>query len=219
MVELVEVYPLTMSKLSNVAWPEFSSNILETLKDIRKCEELNDVTLVCDDGEINAHQLILYSGSTFFQSVLTKVKHQHPLIYIKGVKINHLEAIVDFIYNGEVNIAQDDLKDLLETAEDLKVKGFSEKQMDKTANDKMCQNKSVKPRNIIEDEGPVIEDSGEKDNIDTDFEVMKMVECETELSEDIESEQYYSTNAINLENETVFESENIEEKAWASWKG
>ena len=65
---------------------------------------------------------------------MTKIKHQHPLLYIKGVKINHLEAIVDFIYNGEVNVAQDDLEILLETARDLKVKGLSEKRAESTNN-------------------------------------------------------------------------------------
>ena len=45
---------------------------------------------------------------------------------MKGVKLSHLEAIVDFVYNREENVAQDDLKALLEIAKDLKVKGLSE---------------------------------------------------------------------------------------------
>ena len=125
-----------MSELFSLAWGEISSNIKETYKDVRKYEEFNDVTLVCDDGEISAHKLVLYGGSTFFRSVLTKIKHQHPLLYIKGVKINHLEAIVDFIYNGEVNVAQDDLEILLEAAKDLKVKGLSEKRAEGTNENK-----------------------------------------------------------------------------------
>ena len=125
-----------MNDLFSLAWGEFSSNIAETYRDIRKGNELNDVTLVCDDGEISAHKLVLYGGSTFFRSVLTKIKHQHPLLYIKGVKINHLEAIVDFIYNGEVNVAQDDLEILLEIAKDLKVKGLSEKRAEGTNENK-----------------------------------------------------------------------------------
>jgi len=206
-----------MNELFTLAWPEFSSNISETFKDIRKYEELNDVTLVCDDGEIDAHKLILYSGSTFFQSVLSKVKHQHPLIYLKGVKINHLEAIVDFIYNGEVNIAQDDLKDLLETAEDLKVKGLSEKQTDKTTNKKDDSRKESEPGNIIEEPVLKLKDSNEKDDVDSskdsNLEVLEMVKCE--LSEDDESEQLRSKNekvSINQLNETKFEGEDIEEK-------
>jgi len=130
-----------MSELFSIAWGEFSSNISETYKNIRKYEDLHDVTLVCDDGEISAHKIVLYGGSTFFRSVLTKFKHQHPLLYIKGVKINHLEAIVDFIYNGEVNVAQDDLNILLETAKDLKVKGLSEKKAEST-NGLLCEKKN-----------------------------------------------------------------------------
>ena len=84
---------------------------------------------------------------------MTKTKHQHPLLYIKGVKINHLEAIVDFIYNGEVNVAQDDLNILLETAKDLEVKGLSEKKA-KSTNDLFGENKNEA---IIKESGPDLE--------------------------------------------------------------
>jgi len=115
-----------MDKIFSLSWGEFSSNISETFKDIRKSEELTDVTLACEDGELSAHKLILYGGSDFFRSVLIKVKHKHPLIYIKGVKLKYLEAIVDFMYHGEVSVPQDDLNTLLEAAKDLKVRGLSE---------------------------------------------------------------------------------------------
>ena len=115
------------NKLLSVAWEEFSSNISDMFRYVRKSEDLTDVTLVCDDGELNAHKLMLYGGSEFFKGVLRKVPHQHPVIYIRGVKINHLESILDFIYHGEVNIAEDDLNTLLDVAQDLKIKGLCER--------------------------------------------------------------------------------------------
>ena len=74
-------------------------------------DELADVTLVCDDGDITAHKLILYSGSEFFRLVLKKSKHQHPLLYMKGFKKDLLKSIVDFLYVGEVEVDEDDLPD------------------------------------------------------------------------------------------------------------
>ena len=115
------------NKLLSVAWEEFSSNISDLFQYVRKSEDLTDVTLVCDDGELNAHKLMLYGGSEFFKGVLRKVPHQHPVIYIRGVKIIHLESILDFIYHGEVNIAEDDLNTLLDVAQDLKIKGLCER--------------------------------------------------------------------------------------------
>ena len=125
-----------MNGLFSLSWAEFSSNITETCKALKKCGQMTDVTLVCDDGEITAHKLILYGGSNFFKSVLTKINHQHPLIYMKGVEIKPLEAIIEFLYNGEVNIAEEDLKVLLDTADDLEVRGLSQKEKDKRINGK-----------------------------------------------------------------------------------
>ena len=34
-----------------------------------------------------------------------------------------MEAVLNFMYNGEVNVAQDDLNSFLQVAEDLRVKG------------------------------------------------------------------------------------------------
>ena len=117
-----------MQDIFSLTWENFSSNILETFKGIKKSGQLHDVTLVCKDGEINAHKLILFGGSNFFQSVFTKNNHQHPLIYLKGIKVKNMEAILDFLYNGEVRIAEEDLKFFLETAEDLEINGLVQKE-------------------------------------------------------------------------------------------
>ena len=99
-----------MQEMFSLTWEKFSSHLLEIFKGIKTSGQLHDVTLVCADGEINAHKLILFGGSNFFQSVLTKSSHQHPLIYLKGIKVKYLQAIIDFVYNGEVKIAEEDLK-------------------------------------------------------------------------------------------------------------
>jgi len=138
---------LNMQEMISFTWEKFSSNILETFKDIKKSGQLHDVTLVCKDGEINAHKLILFGGSNFFQSVLTKSSHQHPLIYLKGIKAKNMEAIIDFLYSGEAKIAEEDLDDLLETAEDLEINGLVQKET----------MKSTEP-NIKEDCHDIVED-------------------------------------------------------------
>ena len=51
-------------------------------------------------------------------------KHAHPLVYMRGITANNLTSIVDFIYYGEVNIFQEDLKDFLSVAEDLALMGL-----------------------------------------------------------------------------------------------
>ena len=47
------------------------------------------------------------------------------MIYMRGIKALELVAIVDFIYQGEANIYQEDLDGFLALAEELQLKGLS----------------------------------------------------------------------------------------------
>ncbi len=95
--------------------------------EIRESNDFLDVTLVCEDNEqMRAHKVILSACSTFFRALLQCNPHQHPLIYLRGVRFADLQNIVDFMYHGEVNVAQDELNSFLEVAEDLKIKGLSQ---------------------------------------------------------------------------------------------
>ena len=80
-----------MEEQINLKWKDFSSNLSQSFKAIKDETELHDVTLVCDDGEVNAHKLVLYCGSFFFKTVLKKSKHPHALLYLKRVKIINLQ--------------------------------------------------------------------------------------------------------------------------------
>jgi len=107
-------------------WNNFESNVSCALKDIREDCEFFDVTIACEDKQLQAHKLILSACSSFFKNVLYRNKHQHPLLYLKGISVRDMEAVLNFMYNGEVNVAQDDLNSFLQVAEDLKVKGLTQ---------------------------------------------------------------------------------------------
>lgn len=105
---------------------DFYSNLGSALQEIRLEGEFYDVTLASEDEQIQAHKVILSACSPFFRSVLKKNKHDHPLVYLKGVKFSELMSVINFMYNGEVNIKQEDLSSFLAVAEDLKIKGLSQ---------------------------------------------------------------------------------------------
>ena len=104
-------------------WNDFESNISSAFKDIRGEKEFFDVTIACDDEQLLAHKLILSACSPFFKRVLRRNAHQHPLLFLKGVSYKDMESVLNFMYHGEVNVAQDDLNTFLQVAEDLQVKG------------------------------------------------------------------------------------------------
>ena len=107
-------------------WNDFEQNIVSSYTNLRREMSFSDVTLVCEeDIEIEAHKIILSASSPFFSKVLQKNKHPHPLIYMRGLRATDLVAIVDFIYQGEANIYQDDLDGFLALAEELQLKGLA----------------------------------------------------------------------------------------------
>ena len=107
-------------------WNDFKENITSAFAQLREDREFADVTLACEDGQqIKAHTVILISSSPFFRNLLSKNKHPHPLIYMRGVEFEHLSALVDFLYLGEANVLQENIDSFLTAATKLKFAGFS----------------------------------------------------------------------------------------------
>ena len=110
-------------------WNDFEANISLAFRDLREEKDFFDVTLACeDDNQVMAHKVILSACSPFFRNILRRNSHQHPLLYLKGVKYRELLAILNFMYQGEVSVAQEELNIFLSVAEDLRVKGLTQNQ-------------------------------------------------------------------------------------------
>jgi len=109
-------------------WNDFERNIICSFKEIRDDSSFFDVTLACDNEQIQAHKVILSACSPLFRDILLRNPHQHPLVYLKGVKYTDLQSLLDFMYHGEVNVAQEQLNSFLAVAEEFKIKGLTQKQ-------------------------------------------------------------------------------------------
>ena len=107
-----------------LSWDDYESNFSVAFRDLRQEKEFFDVTLACKDGQLEAHKVILSSCSIFFKDILKRNPHVHPLLYMKDVKLNHLQAVMDFMYQGNVNVDQKELDTFLALARELKVKGL-----------------------------------------------------------------------------------------------
>ena len=113
-------------------WNDFAENVSGAFKELRSESDFFDVTLACADSEfktLQAHKLILSACSNFFKGIFrgetNASKHPNPYIFLHGVTYNNLTSILDFIYNGEVNIEQDNLNSFLTLAEELQIKGLT----------------------------------------------------------------------------------------------
>ena len=114
-----------MSEKVCLQWNDFNENVVSAFKNLRENIDFADVTLACEDGQqVTAHRVVLAASSPLFESLLQRNNHSHPLIYMRGVDFEVLEAIVDFLYRGEANVIQENLDLFLAITEELQIKGF-----------------------------------------------------------------------------------------------
>ena len=106
-------------------WNDFPENLQTSFGELRGASDFTDVTLACEDKSIKAHKVILSACSPFFKRLLKTFSNPQPLIYMRGVKASDLVALVDFIYQGEANIEQEQLERFLALAEEFEVKGLA----------------------------------------------------------------------------------------------
>ena len=133
-------------KLS-LKWNEFRDNLCKAFAKLKHDKDFTDVTLVCEDGQqFEAHKLVLISSSPFFFDVLKRSKHPHPLIFMGGLKSVLLVAMMDFLYEGEVKIEQNQLESFLGFAEQLQLKDFrGTKAEEKELNQPLKRRLAVQP--------------------------------------------------------------------------
>jgi hypothetical protein len=106
---------------------DFHANLVTSLSELKESEEFFDVTLVSDDETpFKAHKVILSASSPFFRKVLKFNQSTSPLLYIRGLTSRDLANVVEFLYKGEVTVAQEDLDKFLKVSKDLKLKGMYE---------------------------------------------------------------------------------------------
>jgi len=124
-------------------WNDFESNISSSFKELREEKDLFDVWLSCDNGQVElpAHKLILSACSAVLKHLLRRKSGSGDrggcsshVLYLRGVQSQDLEYILNFMYNGEVSLAQDQLNSFLSVAEDLQIKGLTQKKSSKLVN-------------------------------------------------------------------------------------
>ena len=114
-----------IAKTNKFTWTNFSEHVGRTFESLHDNADFADVTLACEDNvKILTHKLVLAAASPMFMELFKLNQHPHPLIYMKGTKARSLVSIVAFIYNGEVNISQEDLDEFLSIGKELKIKGI-----------------------------------------------------------------------------------------------
>ena len=123
----------------HIQWDEFTINIPAALRELRNDKDFTNVTLVSDDGQrVEVHKFVLISSSPFFKNILKENTSSQTLMYIRGVRSEHLISLVDFLYSGEANIDQKSLDTFLDLAVELELKGLRKTSVNDTKQ-KICR--------------------------------------------------------------------------------
>lgn len=123
---LLEIFlrKMTQSHYS-LRWNNHQTHILAAFDALLQAETLVDVTLVCAETSVRAHKVVLSACSPFFQKIFSENPCRHPVIVLKDFSGWEVQAIVDFMYKGEISVMQEQLQSLIKAAESLQVRGLA----------------------------------------------------------------------------------------------
>ncbi|XP_063598505.1 zinc finger protein ZFAT-like isoform X4 [Penaeus indicus] len=111
--------------LLSLKWNNHRSTFFYVLSTVRRKESYCDVTLACDGKFYPVHKLVLSTCSDYFEQMFEKTNCKHPIIVLKDIRHEDLEALLNYMYVGEVNVLQTDLSGLIKAAECLRIKGLA----------------------------------------------------------------------------------------------
>lgn len=115
---------MTQSHYS-LRWNNHQNHILAAFDALLQAETLVDVSLVCAERSVRAHKVVLSACSPFFQKIFSENPCTHPVVVLKDFNGWEIQAIVDFMYKGEISIMQDQIQSLIKAAESLHVRGLA----------------------------------------------------------------------------------------------
>ncbi|XP_018024866.1 broad-complex core protein isoforms 1/2/3/4/5 isoform X3 [Hyalella azteca] len=109
----------------SLKWNNHQAHFVDILTFLREKGMFVDVTLACGGKIYSAHKFVLSTCSDYFQKIFSKNTSTNPIVFMKDVSCNDIEALLDFMYHGEVNVPQSSLGSLIKTAEGLQIKGLA----------------------------------------------------------------------------------------------
>ncbi|KAL0117396.1 hypothetical protein PUN28_010314 [Cardiocondyla obscurior] len=121
-------------KTFNLTWNNHLANLSGLFEALYKSGSLTDATLACQGGMLRAHRLVLAACSPYFERVFKEHYGEQPILILKGVAVEEMECLLDFMYRGSIDVAEEHLPSLIKTATDLEIRGLSGEQKNQESN-------------------------------------------------------------------------------------
>ena len=129
------------SEKFSLRWNDFERNVSNSFSKLRQETRLYDVTLVSNDHQqVSAHKLVLSACSEVFSKIFNSNSSPNMMLYLDSVDVKEVNFMLDYIYQGEVQIHQEYLDRFLEIASKFKLSGLlSDGKGEEEVNETHCE--------------------------------------------------------------------------------
>ena len=112
------------SQQFTLKWITHKSTFFHCLSTIRSKESYCDVTLSCEGKFYPLHKFVLSTCSKYFEEMFEITPCKHPVVVLNNIDVEDFEALLIYMYVGEVNVVEEKLASLIEAAKCLRIKGL-----------------------------------------------------------------------------------------------
>jgi hypothetical protein len=113
------------SEQFSLCWDNFHKNMSSGMNSLLENEDLVDVTLAVEGKYLKAHKMVLSVCSPYFRELFKMNPCKHPIVFMKDVSYIAMSDLLQFMYQGEVQVSQENLTTFIKTAEALQIKGLT----------------------------------------------------------------------------------------------
>ncbi|XP_060525343.1 modifier of mdg4-like isoform X27 [Cylas formicarius] len=131
------------SEQFSLCWDNFHKNMSSGMNSLLENEDLVDVTLAVEGKCLKAHKMVLSVCSPYFKELFKSNPCQHPIVFMKDVSYVAISDLLQFMYQGEVQVSQENLTTFIKTAEALQIKGLTGDGNGSVDNDESVHEKST----------------------------------------------------------------------------
>jgi hypothetical protein len=87
-------------------WNNHQNNLLRVFTRLLGAEQFTDVLLAAEGRTIRAHKVVLSACSSYFESLFLEFDEKNQIVILRDTSYADIAAIVEFMYKGEINVAQ-----------------------------------------------------------------------------------------------------------------
>ncbi|KAH3792147.1 hypothetical protein DPMN_145638 [Dreissena polymorpha] len=105
-----------------------TTNVLNSLRQMHKRGQFCDATLIVGEHELGIHRAVLAASSPYFFQLFESSDTDDSLrtFKLKGVQFERFKPLLDFMYTGRLQVAQDMVKAVYNLAQDLRIASASQ---------------------------------------------------------------------------------------------